>query len=238
MSASASFGAFANGIDRQSFIGKIISGQAVLRINILDDEACLIGHLYPVTRSVLADYELIQKLTNWRNLARRYFFTQFTATCERTRSWLKDVLLADECRLLFVINSNSKPVGHIGFRDLHDRTADLDNLIRGEIGGHPQLIYHAEIALIHWMFQNLEIDSVCAWVLAHNTVVSSLHKRVGFEPAEKVPLLQVQQEGTVILEKGDPEGVSPCGLYAQRIVLTHDRYRALIGVGGCSTSER
>ena len=215
-------------------VRSILNDEFTVTIKIVDDEGIPIGHLWPITKAAGSNSELIQRLTDWRNRARTHFFTQFTATYERTRSWLKDIVLPDDHRLLFVINSDSKPLGHIGFRDLHDRTVELDNLIRGEIGGHPQLIYHSEVALIHWMFQNLEIDSVCAWVLAHNTVVSSLHKRVGFEPVERVPLLKVQQEGTLRFEKGDPTGVSPSGLYAQRIVLTLDRYRALAGAGGCS----
>lgn len=216
-------------------VGRVLNDEIVVTINVVGDEGREIGHLWPITKAAASNRELIQKLTDWRNRARIHFFSQFTATYERTHSWLKNVLLPDEGRLLFMINSNGKSVGHLGFRDLHDHTVELDNLIRGEIGGHPQLIYHAEVALINWMFQNLGIDLINAWVLAHNAVVSSLHKRVGFEPAERVPLLKVQEDDTLSFEKGDPNGVSPSGLFAQRIFLTLDRYRAVNSNGGCDT---
>jgi len=212
------------GIDSQRFISKIISGREVVRINILDDEASLIGHLYPVTRSVLADYDLIQKLTNWRNLARRYFFTQFTATCDRTRNWLENVVLNDWSRLLFIIHSKTGPVGQHGFKQLSHDSAELDNLIRGEIGGHPHLIYHAEISLVRWLFDVFEIKSILGFVLSDNYIALDLHRAVGFRAAEVLPLYKTETDGEIHLVRGKPGSQSPDGLYAQKMELGRSEF--------------
>jgi len=206
-------------IDSQSFIGKIISGREVVRINILDDEASLIGRLYPVTRSVLADNDLIQKLTNWRNLARRYFFTQFIATCDRTRNWIENTVLQDRSRLLFIIHSKIKPIGQYGFKRLSVESVELDNLMRGEMGGHPRLIYRAEIALIDWIFSVFDVNRIYAFILSDNHIALNLHKSVGFKMSQRIPLSKVEFQGEIHLQKGTPGCQSPDGLYAQKVEL-------------------
>jgi RimJ/RimL family protein N-acetyltransferase len=220
-------------------IRSILDEEVVLNINIIDHEARVIGHLRPITKTAPSDGELIQKLTDWRNRFRGRFFTQFTATFERTRSWLRDVVLADDTRLLFMINSNDKLMGHIGFKDLglHGRSAELDNLIRGEMEGHRQLTYYAEVALIHWMFKTLEIDLIYACPLADNSLVLKLHYAVGFEPTATFPLFRVEQAGEIRLEMGEPGSLSPYGLYARRIDLSADRFKTLRAEDGNGTQS-
>ena len=101
-----------------ALVAKILNDEIAVDIEIDDDQGRVIGHLRPITKAAVSSGELIERLTDWRNRARQHFFTQFTATFERTRCWLNDVLLPDERRLLFIINSGHKPVGQLGFRDL------------------------------------------------------------------------------------------------------------------------
>jgi hypothetical protein len=206
-------------IESQRYVSEILEGREAVRIDILDDEASLIGRLHPVTRAVLADDELIQKLTHWRNVASRYFFTQFTATCDRTRDWLEKVVLNDSSRLLFIIHSKTGPVGQYGFKGLSHDSVELDNLIRGEMGGHPRLIHYAEIALVDWIFDVFELNRIRAFTLSDNHFVLNLHKSVGFKMGERIPLSKVEIQGEIHLQKGKPGGQSPVGLYAQGVEL-------------------
>ena len=64
------------------------------------------------------------------------------------------------------------------------------------------------------MFEELEIDSIYAWLLAHNSVVASLHQRVGFEAGERLPLIKVEDKGTLRFERGYPMSDSRCDVYA------------------------
>jgi len=74
------------------------------------------GFLLPVCCFHQADTELLQKLTDWRNANVDVYPTQFVATLESTRSWLKERLLAVEDRMLFLVVDNAgKVLGHIGF---------------------------------------------------------------------------------------------------------------------------
>jgi RimJ/RimL family protein N-acetyltransferase len=211
-------------IDGQNFIREIIDGQEVVRINIVDDEASLIGHLDPVTRSALADDDLIQKLTNWRNMARKYFFTQFTATYDRTRDWLEKVVLSDSTRLLFIIHAKTGAVGQYGFKLLSHDSAELDNLIRGELGGPPRLIYHAEIALVRWLFEMLEIKLILGFVLSDNYSALNLHRAVGFRATEVLPVYKTETDGEIHLVRGEPGSQSPDGLYVQKLELGRSEF--------------
>jgi L-amino acid N-acyltransferase YncA len=211
-------------IESQGYIHEIINRREVVRINVLDDEASLIGHLDPVTRAALADDDLIQKLTHWRNVASRYFFTQFTATCDRTRDWLEKVVLNDSNRLLFIIHSKTGPVGQHGFKGLSPDSAELDNLIRGEMGGHPRLIHYAEIALVRWLFAVLDIKLILAYVLSDNHRALDLHREVGFRATEVFPLHKTETDGEIHLVRGKSGSPSPDGLYTQKMELDRSEF--------------
>src|SRR2546426_9409920 len=79
-----------------------------LCIEIRDRQGMPIGHLAPVTKSSTSDGQLVEKLTEWRNRSMKNFFTQYTATCERTQQWLESTVLTDPTRLLFVIHSKAR----------------------------------------------------------------------------------------------------------------------------------
>ncbi len=209
------------------FIDRIVNEEQTARIEICHGRGASLGCLAPITRSSLGDAELIRKLTYWRNLARRYFFTQARVTCEKTRNWLENAVLNDGGRLLFVVFSNQNPVGTLGIKLLTERSVELGNLVRGGRGGGEQLMYHAEWALINWTFSNFEIDTICGMALADNILCLNLQRSLGFKDTQVVPLRRIQVDGAVELQPAEPGSEGLNGLYAHRLELTRSEYMRL-----------
>src|SRR5258706_2471726 len=174
--------------DQIAFIKDIITERTGFNIGIANDANEPIGTLKPITNSVLNDAEIIERLTKWRNQTKKYFLTQFNATEERTKKWLREVVLQDYSRLLFLIYSPARLIGQCGFKDLSAATVEIDNLIRGEIGGDHRLIYYSEKALIRWLFHSFDIERVFGIVLADNLLALNIHDSVGFRQTEFIPL--------------------------------------------------
>jgi RimJ/RimL family protein N-acetyltransferase len=198
----------------------VIGGQHELTIPIVDAKGISLGSLQPVTRHHLRDDTLLAQLTRWRNTARLSFFTQFEATKEGTHTWLRDHVLTDGGRLLFLVNAGTHPVGTLGFIRLTGRSAELDNLIRGERIGAATLFLHAERSLVRWLFLTFGLQWIEAAVLAGNFAALQLHHSLGFEVKRRAELRRVVDGDTTVLlpASGNEQGSGDAALY-----LTLDR---------------
>ncbi len=165
---------------------------------VLDEQGRCIGRLVPVGPWILEDAACIGRLTQWRKTFSRMFLTQFEATPSGTRAYLKDVAVGDDSRILFLIeDEEGTVVGHVGLAQVNPESFELDYLIRGRSGGHPRLVYHAEVALLRWGFEVLDIPRCEVGVLSFNWMVVDLHQSVGFEQKARIPLRKIAQDGMV-----------------------------------------
>lgn len=163
-------------------------GNIVREIPIFNDCHQYIGKLKPVDVELAQDKNIIEALTKWRQKFMRFFMTQFEATSERTEKWLKDIVLTDDSRLLFLIyDENNKLIGNFGICNIQEQNVELDNLIRGEKGGHKHLIFFSELTLISWLY-SLGIINIYLRVFNNNFKTISLHSSVGFKPKETLAL--------------------------------------------------
>lgn len=196
----------------------VVGDNASLHIPIALATGQHIGSLVAVSNATLARNDVIDAFTRWRTTYGRFFLTQFTPTPERTRNWLK-AILADERRMLFTIHSGDSLIGHYGFRDLHDGSAELDNLLRGERGGHPGLMQATVLALSRWLFARLDVHTVFGHILADNPVALKLHTDAGFTLGDKRPLTLVEEDKKTRWEVGEAGHASPQQKYYQQVVL-------------------
>jgi RimJ/RimL family protein N-acetyltransferase len=206
-------------------IRDVIAGHEELAIPIVDTKGISLGSLQPLTRRHLCDDALLALLTRWRNAARFSFFTQFEATIEGTHAWLRDRVLTDCGRLLFIVDAGPGPVGTIGLIKLTETGADLDNLIRGERVGPPTLFLHAERCLVRWLFITfVGLREIEAAVLAGNFAALQLHQSIGFEVKRKAALRRfVRGETTMLVPAGaNEEGQGDAALY---LVLDRDTFQ-------------
>ena len=204
-------------------IGPLVRGEKALRLDVFGPDGESEGYLTPLTVAQAGDDELVSQLTRWRNRARGSFLTQFEPTPERTRRWLLETVLPDPARMLFLIHSSSRLVGQVGFKGLREATAELDNLIRGEIGGGPRLMLDAEVTLIRWMFETFGLESVEAVVLSGNVRPLALHDRIGFERIETVPLARRARGSEIHLVPCGPGCQEATGLSMEKLKLRRDR---------------
>lgn len=196
----------------------VVGDKASLQIPITLATGQHIGSLVAVSHATLAQNNVIDAFTRWRTTYGRFFLTQFTPTPERTRNWVK-AILADERRMLFTIHSGDSLVGHYGFRDLHEGSAELDNLLRGERGGNPGLMQATVLALSRWLFARLDVHTVFGNILADNPFALKLHTDAGFTLGDKRPLTLVQGEKETRWEVGEAGNMSPQQKYYQQVVL-------------------
>ena len=200
---------------------RIVRGEESLRIDI--SAATRLGYFLPLTELVASDDVVVQKMTRWRNENRQAFLTQFEATDERTRRWLQStVVTANDRLLLLLYTAEDVLIGQYGFTGLSDDTVELDNLIRGERGGDPSLIHHAEHALVDWLFAEFPVQRVVARVLAGNPFALQLHYDCGFMAEARLPLRRTVQADEVQLTVcGEDGDESPDGCYQVVLVRNH-----------------
>jgi hypothetical protein len=176
-----------------------------LALPVVDEHKRPIGRLVPVGKWILDDPEKIEAIRDWRQKAMRMFLTQFESTAEKTRTYLRDLSVAQPDRLLFLIHDESERfVGHIGLSGVTETESELDNLMRGVSGGHPRLVYHCELALLDWSFQALGLSRNRLRALSYNRMVLALHEEVGYSVTGQIPLKKREQDGTVFHDPATP----------------------------------
>lgn len=210
----------------KKMIEDAINEKIPLKIDIVNDNYEKIGYLKPITKSIVLNDFIIKKLTKWRNNSMQFFMTQFNATFERTKNWLNKTVLSDNTRVLFIIyDSSGKAIGNYGFARLNEYSAEIDNLIRGETEGHPQLIYYTEVALIKWIFSNLRIEKITGNIFTDNIIPLLIHKEVGFIIREKYPLYKKVINNEIKWIKGKTGESSSENKYLYEIVITPNYFK-------------
>ena len=172
-------------------------------IAIKDNNDKAIGSLVLVQKRDANNPIILEALTRWRKKYMKYFLTQFNASTNRTKSWLENIVIPSSDRLLFLIlNEDNNLIGNFGIADILFDRCELDNLIRGEKGGHPKLIYFSELSLLKWLFLEKKVKRVNLHVFANNLPTIKLHKSVGFVEIGRRKLERVQsKDGDVSFEE-------------------------------------
>ena len=172
-------------------------------IAIKDNNDKVIGSLVLVQKRDANNPIILDALTRWRKKYMKYFLTQFNASTNRTKSWLENIVIPSSDRLLFLIlNEDNNLIGNFGIADILFDQCELDNLIRGEKGGHPKLIYFSELSLLKWLFLEKNVKRVNLHVFANNLPTIKLHKSVGFVEIGRRKLERVQsKDGDVSFEE-------------------------------------
>lgn len=151
------------------------------QISVLNEGGKNIGFLKPIDAQTATKREVLEYLTKWRRMFMRYFLTQFNPTVERTDEWLRRIVLPSDDRLIFLIcDIDGRPIGNFGICNLSSSEAELDNLIRGEKGGDPKLVYFSELSLLRWLFFELNIPLAVLHVFSNNPKNIALQQSVGF----------------------------------------------------------
>lgn len=185
--------------------------------------------LVPIGPWILAEAELIRLMATWRKEAMSMFLAQFESTSERTRSYLENFAISEQTRLLFLIVLEEETIGHIGFSNIRDGEAELDNVMKSDQLAFPGLMFEASTALINWGFYDLGLQSIHLQVTSHNESAQKLYSRLGFKVERRSPLrVDIQGDLTLHVPCSPEESDAPFQLVVMR--LDRDHWQA--GRGG------
>lgn len=157
-----------------------------------------IGSLRVIDRARSNEPSLAINLTQWRNASMRFFLSQFEATEERTKHWLNSVVIPSEDRILFeLLDETGRAIGNAGVCNLSDHSCELDNFIRGEPGGDPNLFLAAEMTLLRWVFCDIGVEMVNLHIFSNNWIPISNHMSIGFTITGKYALSRVEKDDII-----------------------------------------
>lgn len=203
----------------QVLLNEVVAGTQPFSLEIRGEGGAREGVLRPVTVAHLDDQEIVQRLTDWRNRSMEKFLSQFVATPERTRNWMRNVLLKMQGQMLFLVCVNDQVVGHYGFKNLTFSEVLLDNALRGERVGHPKLFVWAGQTLVQWLFREAAVQRVYAYVLADNAASIMMNKQIGFGGWRRHPLAKCVREGDIFWEMGPEGATSAEGRYCFKLLI-------------------
>jgi len=173
-------------------------------IPILTEQRATIGSLLAIDSQRAGDPSTAELLTRWRQQSMQFFLTQFQATAQRTAHWLTEIVLPDHTRLLFlVLDETAQPRGTLGVCGIGPDRAEIDNVNRGEQGGHRRLMYFALAALIDWLYRELGLQEIFLRVLSYNSKAISLYDSIGFQQTGAAALTKRQTPDTLIYQVAD-----------------------------------
>lgn len=154
--------------------------------------------LVPIGPWILTEEHIINLMATWRKGAMRMFLAQFDSTYERTRSYLENLAISEQDRLLFLVLQGDEAIGHIGFSNIQDEKAELDNVMKGSPLVFPDLMFEISTALIDWGFQALDLRNIHLQVTSHNESALKLYSRLGFKTENRLPLRLEHGEGLTL----------------------------------------
>jgi RimJ/RimL family protein N-acetyltransferase len=167
-------------------------------LDIHDENFAVVGHLIPVGFWIETRPQLITNISEWRARDMRNYLVQFDSTFEKTRAYLIEKSINETDRLLFLIVDKSQNfIGHIGLSNVSDKSAELDNLMRGNPGGPKNFMELAEKSVIEFAFKLLQVKFISLRVLSFNFLAISIHQRLGFVLFERVFLKKRIEDGEV-----------------------------------------
>lgn len=186
---------------KENVISKIIDAKDKINTNQIIDikkDNITIGKLKPITKDDAEDEDLINRLATWRNNAQYYYPTQFNVTFNGTKKWLKNEVIENNDRLLYMIQVNNNYIGHAGyFRfNYEEKYCELDNIVRG-ISEAPGIMLYACKTLIANAFDNYNLNKIFLRVTSDNTKALTLYSKLGFKEIYRMPLMKIEKNDMI-----------------------------------------
>lgn len=147
-------------------------------------------YLSPITYGSISS-ELIGLLAKWRAENQEGFTKHFLVTEESTKSWLENLVMKREDRLLFIVfDKYHKEIGHMGVSSFNFQggTCEIDNVVRGEKSKQHSVMYQASEVLVEWIKNEINPQAIHLRVLNDNLKALVLYYKMGFTPVSLIPL--------------------------------------------------
>lgn len=192
--------------------------KACPRIVIFDVAGDTIAIGRPIEARDLTDVKLIHALTDARTQNRNRFLSQFSATPERTKTWMSQKVDAED-QVLFLIEIQGKCVGHYGVVIENEYSVELDNSILMDHDVPRGFMSHVEHAILGFVFGYLFKNMAFGRVLSNNFACVAMHQAAGLRLHRHEPLFgQTMENGDFLLEASNVNNVE--NAVAQLLHLT------------------
>lgn len=196
-----------------------ISEAKAMSLPVLTREGVTVS-LVPIGSWILTEEQIINLMATWRQEAMKMFLAQFESTYERTRGYLENAAISERDRLLFLVLQGDEAIGHIGFSNIHDEKAELDNVMKAGRLAFPDLMFKVSTAIIDWAFRALDLRNIHLQVTSHNESAQKLYSRLGFKTENRLPLrLELQGDLTLHVPCAPEESDAPF----QLVIMGLDR---------------
>ena len=151
--------------------------------------------------------ETANLLTEWRKKFKNMFATNFGINKERTKNWIRDSILKNPDRILFIIYFNEKKVGTIGTALYDEKTnsAHIDTVMKDPSCNYPPLISLVEKIYLKWMFDGLKLSKIQGLLFRDNFPALVLHLSCGFQVVETFPIKKILSNDGWVWKKIDPK---------------------------------
>ena len=184
--------------------------------------------------------ETVNLLYNLRKKYRKMFATDFEMTEDKTRNWIKKLILENPERILFMIYFDNKKIGCIGNGgyDKKNNSSRLDNMMKDPLCNLPGAMTIVEKVYLKWMFDDLKLSKITGFLFSDNSRMMKIHKKCGWITTDVVPIKKIfTEEETrweVITTKSNNENVerhfNKIELTRENIMKNFDdiKYRLLV----------
>jgi perosamine synthetase len=160
-------------------------------------------YLVPVGKFFADDSTLISEMGKWRDAHQYAYPSRFEITESGTSKWLKNAVIENEDRLLFLIQGpNGKYLGHIGFLKLDQSRCEIDNVLRGE-DDVPGIVTGALRELERFASEELGLELLELRVLASNSHAVDFYLNNGYQEASRIGLAAVEAANVVNLVESE-----------------------------------
>jgi hypothetical protein len=178
-----------------------------LRFPIRGENLDVMGYMRGFDKFLLADDSLIETMARFRTLYRENFLSQFEATPENKRNWLIHSVLANDRKMLFLVETlEGKIMGQDGFTlDEDGRTFYLDASMRWERGSG-NLFQRGGVERSAMGFCLLGREKCVVEIFKSNAIVVDNSLRAGFTVEKEFHLRVERKDGIVSYLKEKDSG--------------------------------
>jgi len=140
--------------------------------------------------------ETVSLLYNLRKKYRKMFATDFEMTEDKTRNWIKNLILGNSGRILFMIYFDNKKIGCIGNGgyDEKNNSSRLDNMMKDPLCNLPGAMTTVEKVYLKWMFDDLKLSKITGFLFSDNSRMINIHKKCGWITVDVVPIKKIFTE--------------------------------------------
>ena len=169
--------------------------------------------------------ETVNLLYNLRKKYRKMFATDFEMTEDKTRNWIKNLILGNSGRILFMIYFDNKKIGCIGNGgyDEKNNSSRLDNMMKDPLCNLPGAMTIVEKVYLKWMFDDLKLSKITGFLFSDNSRMVKIHKKCGWITIDVVPIKKIftgeETSWEEITAKSNDENVER---YFNKIELTRE----------------